>query len=74
MCGGYTGEFNLSDFEYKLVNLYKTAYSPAFGTHVGIKNVFFNEKHEEWWIEATVAGKGDHLYTFIPEDLENFCL
>jgi hypothetical protein len=74
MCGGYTGEHDLSEFEYKLVNLYKTAYSPDFGNYVGIKNVFFNEDWHEWCIQATVAGKGSKLYTFIPSDLQDYCL
>lgn len=63
----------MTDFEKKLP-LYKTAYSPEFGTFVGIKNVFFNEDWQEWCIEATVAGEGSRLFNFTPSDLTDYCL
>jgi len=63
----------LSDFRKKL-HLYKTAFSPLYGTYVGIRKV--REDTSGYPIlDCTVAGMSeDVLVMFRPHELENFCL
>ena len=62
----------MTDFQKKLP-LYKTAYSPVWGTYVGIKKVREDENGRPI-LDCTIAGRPEEIVMFRVDELTNYCL